>query len=273
MLKTRVLTALVLLPAAFVLVFLIPPAGFAAAAATLLLVGAWEFRRLAAIEASPAGWALLAIQAGLFSLFMLDPERWMTGSSGHFMVACIAWLLMFAQLNFYRPAYTPGRAYRVRSFVNALAVLTFAWLALAWLRSQPAGEWWLLVLLLVIWAADTGAYFAGRRFGRRKLAPNISPGKTVAGLWGGLLLAPLVAVAAVALIPELNAGIAVTALIALVTALASAGGDLFISMHKRTVGCKDSGRVFPGHGGVLDRLDSLMAGAPFFAFGKLLAGI
>ena len=90
----------------------------------------------------------------------------MADSLGYFLVACAAWIVMFAQLYFYRPGRTPDRAYRVRSFANALIVLTFAWLALVWLRLQPSGEWLILVLLLIIWAADIGAYFAGRSFGR-----------------------------------------------------------------------------------------------------------
>ena len=267
------MTAVALLPLAFALVFLASPRTFAVVAALLLLIGSWEFRKLADLGSGLASWALPAIQAGLFLLCLIEPARWMAHSLTYFLVACAAWLVMFAQMRFYRPGREPDRAYRVQSFAHALAVLTFAWMALAWLRFQPAGAWWLLVLLLIIWAADIGAYFAGRRFGRRKLAPNISPGKTRAGLYGGLLLAAIVPALAVSLIPAIDANPAYVALLGLVTAAASAAGDLFISMHKRTVGCKDSGRLFPGHGGVLDRLDSLMAGAPFFALGKLLAGL
>ncbi len=272
MLRTRVLTALALLPAAFLLVFWMPAAGFAAAVALLLLAGSWEFRRLAALDRGPAGWALPALQGTLFAFLAWQWPRWTPDPAAVFQLVCIAWLLMFAQLRFYRPGKKPDRSYRVRGFLNALGVLTFGWMALAWLRFEPQGEWWILVLLLVIWAADIGAYFAGRRFGSRRLAPNISPKKTTAGLWGGLALAAVAAAVAVSLIPPLGANALVMAAIGLATATASAGGDLFISMHKRTVGCKDTGSIFPGHGGMLDRLDSLLAGAPFFALGKLLAG-
>jgi len=130
----------------------------------------------------------------------------------------------------------------------------------------------ILLLLLIVWAADTGAYFAGRRFGNSKLAPQISPGKTRAGLYGGLLLAPLVALLAVHMMPIEKIEALPLILLSLVTALVSVGGDLLISMHKRTSGFKDSGNLLPGHGGVLDRLDSLLAAAPFFALGLLVAG-
>jgi phosphatidate cytidylyltransferase len=271
--KTRVITAVVLAPLAFALVFLLPAGVFCVAAGLLLLIGSWEFRKLADIEQNPAGWLLPALQAGIFLLLAHYWSTWSFAPVTPFLVACLAWLAMLLQLKFFRPGSTPDRTYSARSFLNSLGVLTFGWMALAWLRTEPAGEWWILVLLLIIWAADIGAYFAGRSFGRRKLAPRISPGKTRAGLYGGLIAAAIVPVVAVSIIPALDAKVSVMALMGLVTAIASVGGDLFISMHKRTVGCKDSGRLFPGHGGVLDRLDSLLAGAPFFVLGKLLAGL
>ena len=131
----------------------------------------------------------------------------------------------------------------------------------------------ILLLLLIVWAADTGAYFAGKTFGKRKLAPNISPGKTRAGLFGGLIAAPLVALVAVSLMPVESIGTTQLVLLSLVTALVSVGGDLMISLHKRTSGFKDSGSLLPGHGGILDRVDSLLAAAPFFALGLLVAGL
>ncbi len=138
---------------------------------------------------------------------------------------------------------------------------------------EPGGEWWILLLLLTIWASDVGAYFSGRAIGGAKLAPRISPGKTRAGFIGGVICAAAVAVAAGLAMPEIDASLAQLAILGATTAVVSVGGDLFISMHKRIVGLKDSGRLFPGHGGVLDRLDSLLAGAPFFVLAKLLMGI
>jgi phosphatidate cytidylyltransferase len=135
------------------------------------------------------------------------------------------------------------------------------------LRDQPAGEYLVLLLLVIIWSADTGAYFAGRRWGRHKLAPTISPGKTREGLLGGTLLATLSTVLIAGWFLPTPPSPALLVALAVLTTLFSAGGDLFVSLHKRTVGLKDSGRLFPGHGGVLDRFDSLLAGAPLFALG------
>jgi len=117
--------------------------------------------------------------------------------------------------------------------------------------------------LLWVWAADTGAYFAGRRFGKHKLAPSVSPGKTIEGLVGGMLLSLAVVVAVHQLAPiAIDATLILLLPVALVTVLASVLGDLFESMVKRFRGVKDSGNLLPGHGGMLDRVDSVTAALP-----------
>jgi phosphatidate cytidylyltransferase len=121
--------------------------------------------------------------------------------------------------------------------------------------------------LLIVWAADIGGYFSGRKFGGRKLAPAISPSKTWAGLWGGMLLALIVTAGYSLLLPSLQTTLIVIAVLTAMTMLASVGGDLFISLQKRTLNLKDTGTLLPGHGGLLDRFDSLVAAAPFFALG------
>lgn len=269
MLRTRILTGAIIALVAFVVVFLLPELAFQAAIVALLLTGCWEYARLAALGRM-SRLLLLAAQLAVFAWLV----RYWGGVSGHalaFLVAgCLCWCLMFLRLLTYRPDSGPGLNYRFLSAFSALASLSFAAFALFWLHDRPRGELLVLLLLCIIWAADIGAFFAGRRFGRRRLAPNISPGKTREGLAGGLVSAMLVAVA-LALATGLWQQAAVwTAVLAAVTALVSAGGDLFISIHKRTVALKDSGHLFPGHGGALDRFDSLIAGAPFFALGALI---
>jgi phosphatidate cytidylyltransferase len=139
------------------------------------------------------------------------------------------------------------------------------------LHQLENGPWWILCFFLCVWAADIGAYFVGRRFGKTKLAPSISPGKTVEGLLGGVALAAVIFVPVVAYNFDFGPALLLLATI-LATVLVSVMGDLFESKMKRHVGLKDSGQILPGHGGVLDRIDGLLAGAPFFALGLVLLG-
>jgi phosphatidate cytidylyltransferase len=266
------MTALWLAPLAFGLIFGLEAQGFSLALAALLLVGAWEFQRLAGLAGSVAGWALIASQALVFLLLLREQAAWLESPLWLLTGACAAWLVMFLRLFGFRPQAAMNRRYRAISFICALLSLTGAWAALTWLRQLEQGAWWIVTLLLIIWAADIGAYFTGRAFGQRKLAPRISPGKTLAGLYGGLIAAAITGWAALHWLPTpVKPGMAWVGL-SVLTALVSVGGDLFISLHKRMSGHKDAGRIFPGHGGVLDRLDSLLAGAPFFALGALLMG-
>jgi phosphatidate cytidylyltransferase len=266
MLKTRVLTALIIGPTALLVIFVAPPWGFRLAVALLLLIGSWEFRRLAGLGRAWGG-VLIAIQLLTILLLMKNWSALDELSLTLLAAACLTWCLMFLRLVTFRDGQAPDISYHILGFGSAYAGITFAWFALAWLRDLAQGQFWILLLIIIIWAADIGAYFSGRAFGKRKLAPAISPGKTWEGLLGGLLLALLAAFALVRLGPWLNAGSTAVIILTAVTVLASAGGDLFISIHKRTMGLKDTGTLFPGHGGVLDRFDSLLAGAPFFALG------
>ena len=129
---------------------------------------------------------------------------------------------------------------------------------------------YLLFALFVVWGADVGAYFAGRRIGRVKLAPKISPGKTWEGVFGGLVVVAIVAAVFAIL---LDLALAVLIPFSMAAAALSVVGDLTVSMFKRTAGVKDSGSLFPGHGGILDRIDSVSAAAPLFAIGLSLAGV
>jgi len=148
-----------------------------------------------------------------------------------------------------------------------------AWAALVLVHhGEPNGHRWLLTALAIVWAADSGAYFAGRAFGRRKLAPRISPNKTVEGLLGGLAAGLVVALGFGWLAGVAAADIGWLLLVAALAVLASVLGDLFESLLKRHAGAKDSGSVIPGHGGVLDRIDGVLAALPVFALGKEIFG-
>lgn len=269
MLKTRIITALLIALVTFAVIFFMPPWGFRLAVAILWITGSWEFARLAGLGRAWR-WTLPAIQTILIGLMM---QYWheIAGHALTFLAAAsLTWCVMFLRLLTFRPGTEPGINYHMVSFFCALASISFAWFALAWLHAQTGGDFLILLLIFIIWATDTGAYFAGRSFGRHKLAPLISPGKTWEGLLGGLALAVLIALLMAHLTLAMPPAPAATVMLTITTVLAAAAGDLFISVHKRTMGLKDSGRLFPGHGGVLDRFDSLLAGAPFFALGMLL---
>jgi phosphatidate cytidylyltransferase len=269
-LRTRILTALVIFPVTLAVVFLAPPLVFKLSVAALLLVGALEFRRICDLPAT-GGAVLLALQAGIFTALILGWARVAPFALPILAAACVAWLLLFVRLPLFRRGARPTGAFRAAGFLSAPVALTSCWFALSWLQEQPRGELVVFLLLLIIWASDIGAYFAGKQFGRHKLAPVISPNKTWEGVYGGLALALLVAWLWSGPITGLGIAWPALAVMSLATSLSSIGGDLFISLHKRTVGVADAGRLFPGHGGVLDRYDSLLAGAPFFAlaFGAL----
>lgn len=266
MLRLRVLTALAIVIVGLLGVFLLPATGFAAlAAAVLPLLGGWEAARLAGIDHQSARWVYglgLTGLAATIHFLALEPAWLLSG-------ACLLWLVNLAWLS--RPGL--GRAGRplaiaVKLFVLG-GVLLAAWLGLSLLQSLS--PWLVFLLLVIIAAADTGAYFSGRHFGGAKLAPTISPGKTRAGALGGLLGAAVLAPLAGAVFPLTPFEPFALAALAFGIAMISIGGDLFVSLLKRQRGLKDTSSLLPGHGGILDRFDSMSAAVPFFALAVLHA--
>ena len=264
MLKTRVLTALIIFPVTLAVVFLAPPLVFRGLVAILLLAGCREYGRIADLRTGQRR-ALILLQALLFALFYFAWPQASGLALPLLTFACLAWLPLFFRLSRYRPDAAPDDAFRRFGFAAALLSLTACWFALGWLHDRENGPLVVFSLLLIIWASDTGAYFAGKQFGRRKLAPVISPNKTWEGVWGGVSLALLAAWLWTGPVTHLDPPLAALTVTTVATAFASIGGDLFISLHKRTVKLDDTGNLLPGHGGVLDRYDSLLSGAPFFA--------
>jgi phosphatidate cytidylyltransferase len=259
MLKERIITA-VLLAAALLTVLFLAHADFGVVLfGVLLLVAAWEWAGLARVQRAVfrAAYTLaVALLIGWLAWWM---------PTGHIPVS-----LLWAQLAFWLlvAAMLPRFPLQISPAAVALAgviVMPLAWLAFAHLlKTRDFGATWALYLFLVVAAADVGAYFIGRRFGRTKLAPRVSPGKTWEGLGGGLALVALVGTGG-----AFWFGVSLPGLLVLVlaTACTSVIGDLGISMLKRSTGVKDTGQIFPGHGGVLDRIDSLMAAIPVYVLG------
>ena len=281
MTKTRLLAALIMAPIAILTVLFVSTPVLAALSAVLFLVALWEWLKLAEIDDTLSRSVLL-----LCNVVVMVARVWGSRSAqgGSFallqlvvLIGVAWWLLAMAWMKHYHFASdhdSHARAFKL--LAGTLAVIP-AWCALGLIHaSQPNGHQWLLLALFLVWSADTGAYFAGRHFGgkffKRKLAPRISPNKTIEGLIGGLLLALVVAMIGALLIGARSDQLPGIALVALVTVLFSVVGDLFESLLKRHVGAKDSGDLIPGHGGVLDRVDSVLAALPVFALGKLWLG-
>jgi phosphatidate cytidylyltransferase len=270
MLKQRVITALILLAIILVVILVLPPSGFQAFVALCIALGAWEWSRLAGVESLPGRGAYTAVMLGLmYALLQAAP----TSHSLLLRAGALWWLLALVFVCIY-PRGTALWYRTARLLPLGFLVLLPGWTALIYLRSLEQYVFNILLLLLIVAAADIGAYFAGRAFGKHKLAPVVSPNKTWEGFIGGQVAACVVLWVAVAT-PQLQltlAQVAVATGATLVLASASVVGDLFESMLKRQAGAKDSGTLLPGHGGVLDRIDSLTAALPIYSL-LLQAGI
>ncbi len=263
MLKSRVITSIVLATLVFSALLLLPPLWLSVVLAAILLVaGGWESARLAGLSwpLAQVAWIVLLCVAGAAAVWLVhEPARvpQLFGFALALWIALPIWLLFpgFGRAGAER--FQPGKLF----VVGLVLVLAFA--AIAWVHA--INPWAVIYLLLLIAAADIGAFFTGHRFGGPRLAPVISPGKTWSGAIGGALLAMLVAAGCSGLLPDIPFGPTIAAITALGLVVLSVCGDLLISLFKRHRGLKDTSRLLPGHGGLLDRVDSLSAAAPAFA--------
>lgn len=285
MLMPRILTALVLAAIFFLALFAPSPLVFVGFCFLALVIAAWEWSALAELQkkyqrflfvATAALLMLLVASAtGFIEFFLLERVASQTFLLALFSVGVVFWLSMLAVLLGYPKSQGLLKA-PVTRLLFGIVLLLAAWASLLYLRYQNNGQFWVIYLVAVVAAADIGAYFFGKLFGANKLAPAVSPGKTWEGFAGGLVVSQLFALALFAYffsdplspLPTLDVLLLVTALLAGVSVL----GDLFESILKRGCGLKDSGSILPGHGGVLDRLDGLVAALPVFAFIFMIQG-
>ena len=270
-LQRRVITASLLAPTAILAVLVLPGSAFALALGLVLLGAAWEWTALAGLTTPATRLAYVALLGlVLFLLQAFLPPADQVPLLG--LVSLGWWLLAVGLFRLREIAAAPRPAPLV--LLAGLVILGAAWLAISHLHgASPQGPVLVLFLLVLIWTADIAAFFTGRRWGRAKLAPVLSPGKTWAGVQGAAAGA-----AALGLALGLWLGLSLPALLGalllcLATALISVVGDLFESLLKRRRGLKDSGCLLPGHGGLLDRIDSLLAAAPFFVLGLIWLGV
>lgn len=269
MLKQRTLTALVLAPLAVALILFVPTVLVAAVAAAAFLFAIWEWTRLLGLRDMPLRAAIVAAHAVLLVVLWFGRGSalwWITIALG------VAWWPLAALwLRHYSFAAAPTRENVALKLAAGLVIVVPAWAALVAVHGNGEdGPWWALFGLLLIWVADSGAYIAGSRWGRAKLAPRISPGKTWAGVYGALASSAIVGVVGAWLLGMRELALVGVFVLAMLTVVCSIVGDLFESLIKRHANVKDSGHLFPGHGGMFDRLDSVFAALPVWACGLAL---
>ncbi|GAB3094767.1 phosphatidate cytidylyltransferase [Aestuariicella hydrocarbonica] len=273
MLKQRVITAIGLAVLFLGALFFLSVQGFAITIAAVVMLAGWEWGNIVGLKAQWQRWLYAAlvgvvmVAAGWYTQLIQTGELSMAPLRALLLGACTWWAVALLWVQGY-PSSTVLWSHPVVKAVMGILVLVPTWLSLVFLRSESQGEWLILLVVLIVVCADIGAYFSGRALGKHKLAPAVSPGKTWEGMWGGFICCLILALV-VGL--GFSGGWWVLAIVA-PTSLASVLGDLLESMVKRQRGIKDSSQLLPGHGGILDRVDSLTAAAPVFALAVLLTG-
>lgn len=270
MLKQRIMTALILLPIVVSAILYLPNPAFALLWAVALNLAAWEWSALARLSSlvSRIIW-LFVINVVLIALWFNINVSAITDTV--MLLAAGFWGVVMVSLLFditRRMADLSATAYRTVSVATGVFIIVPTWLALVLLhQSEPSR---VLLVFCLVWSADTGAYFAGRRFGKRKLAPSISPGKSWEGVIGGLLVSLLLVYVWSLTADMPQAEQVAFIIISMIAVMVSIYGDLLESVFKRVSGIKDSGQLLPGHGGIMDRLDSITAAGPIFMAGYLI---
>lgn len=267
MLKQRLITAIILIPIFVYLVLKLSTPWFALLTLLFVLLGAWEWSSLMEVKSFP--------KKIIYPIIMLTllPLSVFISITSLLTVAFIWWCSTFLLImTFPENAERWGKGVVVRGLMGLL-VLIPCWRAINFIHANAGnGPYVLLFLFILIWGADSGAYFVGRKYGKHKLAPFVSPGKSWEGFWGAIATTIVIAIAALIFTKSPLHIYGAAIFLAIITVIFSVVGDLFESMLKRKAGIKDSGVLIPGHGGVLDRIDSLTAAAPVFALGAILLG-
>lgn len=267
MLLHRFLTALILIPLALLAIFYLPLLPFQIILGAIMLGCAWEWTRLMKLQSSLEQVGFLLITALLFGAVIFLPM------AIYVYLMSLGVILLCLLVHHYQAKQGQFVLSQTWWYVIGILLFVTCWYSLNIIRFKAADAAHLLMLLLIVWTADIAAYFSGRFFGKNKLAPLVSPKKTWEGFKGA---------AAAVFVLTLIEGVCyqtdfphflLMVLINAVTFIVCVYGDLFESMMKRMADCKDSGGLLPGHGGLLDRLDSLFFAAPVYAAGMVLRAI
>jgi phosphatidate cytidylyltransferase len=263
--KKRVLTAAVLVAVLLAVLLFLPANATVGALTLVVLAGAWEWSAFLRLTRPwQRGLYVAVVAASLPVVWFFTREE--DGLKLVLQIAVVWWIVALGWVMF-----APRLVSSWAAGIAGLLALVPAWLALSRMRLDfPDGALWVLFALVLVQVADIGAFFMGRRFGRTRLAPNVSPGKTWEGVIGGVVASALVAVIGGA---YFNAPLTLFLPLCLAAVGFSIVGDLTESLLKRFAGLKDSGRLFPGHGGIMDRIDSVTGAAPVLFLGLLLMGL
>jgi phosphatidate cytidylyltransferase len=271
-LKQRVITAVMLVAGFLLLLFNTDPLWFSVAVVPIVMIAGWEWSGLTAIKTAIGKFfylsaLLICLVAAALWVNLFDSVDMSRGQHAA-LLASILWAVIFLWVQGYPSSAIIWSAKPVLA-VLGLVLLTATWLAILLIVHQPQGQWLLLLAVGVVALADIGGYIAGNLLGKNKMAPVISPGKTWEGFLGGLFF-QLLLIALLASLLSVNLSLQTLVLLVIPVSLYSVLGDLFESMLKRHQGVKDSSQILPGHGGVLDRIDGLMAALPLFILLLLL---
>lgn len=268
MLRKRILTAAVLVPLMVFTLWFAPPAVVAAVLGVFVLAAAWEWASMSGLTSHYARAAYLLALIVLVLLVLPWPVLPVLALSALWWLWAIVEVFALREPRYGVLTTLPGK------LIGGVLILIPAWLAAFYLfQADPRSPLVLLFLFVTVWVADSGAYFVGKAWGKTKIAPHVSPGKSLEGVIGGVVIVTLLAAAMGAMVWHLR-GAALAAWLAVVTAttLISVVGDLMESKAKRVAGVKDSGALLPGHGGVFDRIDAFTAAAPVYALGVAWLG-
>ncbi len=275
MLKQRLITAAILIPIVlWGILNLSTLPSFGIVLGIFVVLGVFEWMRLIKFQKTPShqySYVALIVTGMLGSLALMQNDTLFF----IFLVVSVSWWVMqIAQLSSYSGETGIDDAKSLENMWSGAMLLVPTWASLIFIHQDPSnGPQLVLFLMILIWTADSGAYFSGRKFGKNKLAPLVSPGKTKEGAYGAFAASGIVAIIGGLWLDLGFFQFIFFIALSMVVVVFSIGGDLLESVYKRKAEVKDSGTLLPGHGGVLDRIDSLMSASPVFALGIWLIGI
>jgi len=269
MLKQRIITAAILIPLVVWSIFYASEQGFTSGLAVVLFIATLEWNNFVNYNNKASGYifSVVLILAFLYMEHLAELQF-----IQYAIYLSLVWWLISIPLLFNFPFKSSHLLQqKPTKIIIGFVMILSTFLALNLLRnSQEYGSVYVMYLFIIIWIADSGAYFAGRKWGKHKLIPNVSPGKSWEGVVGGVIASLVAAFVALDILNIDSSQSVMFILVTLVTVIYSVVGDLSESMFKRMASIKDSGKILPGHGGILDRIDSLTSGLPVFLAGLWL---